>query len=236
MTTVVMVDIGDDVEMAWDSLCSRSGEPIELVDPKVFVNNGTIIAIAGIRRAASLLYAAKLPRYVPNHRWADSRAWVIEVLIPKMQEAVQGNPGMYDSESRLEFELMIVVDGQVYDIDSYWDPVRSQGGVYSIGSGSEFAKGAIAAGASPAEAIAIARDHDLGTGGAIRNELASDYVIHDEMPESEVRPTVKVGFRIPDVATYPPVEMTPFTEVKPLNRPTRYEYRFSGGGVAPVVD
>lgn len=61
-------------------------------------------------------------------------------------------------------------NGMLYEYDGTTlpAPVRLVKGMYAIGSGSEFALGAMAAGCSAREAIKIASLFDVNTGGKIR--------------------------------------------------------------------
>lgn len=65
--------------------------------------------------------------------------------------------------------VCISKERKLYMFDSDPRPYVIDDKVYAIGSGSNFALGALAAGASPRDAIRIAARYDPGTGGRIRS-------------------------------------------------------------------
>jgi ATP-dependent protease HslVU (ClpYQ) peptidase subunit len=62
----------------------------------------------------------------------------------------------------------MAVSGEIFDIADDLSVCRSADGIYGVGSGSDYAVGAIYAGAKPEKAIEIAAKLDVNTSGPIQ--------------------------------------------------------------------
>ena len=62
----------------------------------------------------------------------------------------------------------MAVSGEIFDIADDLSVCRSADGIYGVGSGSDYAVGAIHAGAKPEKAIEIAAKLDVNTSGPIQ--------------------------------------------------------------------
>lgn len=168
MTTIVMVEKPNLVQIAWDSKVSRGYSHEELEQEKVFEASGITYGVAGEVRVANILESldVKPPQGVEG-KAVD--AWVSRVLIPRMQFACrEADP---EGQYYVEANILVVVNGRVYSIGRNFSRVRNTSGVYAIGSGSTYAKGALSAGASPEKAVQIAADNDMATGHGIKTKV-----------------------------------------------------------------
>lgn len=165
MTTIVMVEKPDSVEIAWDSKVSTGYSHEELEQEKVFEASGIIYGVAGALRVANIIEGleVKPPEGLTGK---DVDAWVSRVLIPRMQSALRVvDPiGQY----YVEAHILAVVNGRVYGISGDYGRVRNTSGIYAIGSGSSYAKGALRSGSSAAESVQIASENDVYTGHTIK--------------------------------------------------------------------
>ena len=85
--------------------------------------------------------------------------WDTDLFVQKGLKKVRKLIGGYGS-------ALCSVNGRVYDLDGHcW--VRNRSGLYAVGSGSNFAMGALWAGASVQEALEIAAANDPYTGGQL---------------------------------------------------------------------
>ena len=159
MTTIIMHETEDEVLIAFDSKVSGGGATNSTSAQKVFVNTSAdvIIGVAGLARAAYALRYADLP-VIDEHDW-DVDRYVTMELLPAIHEVVN----TYGDEDDTDYsQFLAVVRGRVYDITAgSW--TRNPSGVYGIGSGSDYAIGAYAAGADLAEAVEIAAEFDAAT-------------------------------------------------------------------------
>ena len=61
------------------------------------------------------------------------------------------------------FSILIAIKGEVFEIDEDYSVARRSDGIYAIGSGADFALGALMAGSSTQHAMEIAASFDLNT-------------------------------------------------------------------------
>lgn len=160
MTTIIMHETEDSVLIAFDSKVSGSSTQSSTnYSQKVFINPAAdiILGVAGYLRAAQVLAYADLPA-IDEHDW-DVDRYVTMELLPAIHEVVN----TYGDEDDTDYSrFLAVVRGRVYDIaGGSW--TRNPSGVYGIGSGSDYAIGAYAAGADLAEAVEIAAEFDAAT-------------------------------------------------------------------------
>lgn len=173
MTTLIAVQTTTDVELGWDSQMTRANEVSQLVQPKMFVNNGIIFGVSGILRAGDILETMGFPPYESG----DPRHWIIKEFIPELKASLADEPMLVDEEGRMEgWGFMMVVAGQAYQIDSVFNPSQAVDGIYTMCSGGDYARGALFAGATIMEALHVAGQIDPYTGGAMTVCKASKYL------------------------------------------------------------
>lgn len=179
MTTIVAVQRKGDVEFAADSQMTYGNLKSPDSFRKVFANGPVVFGFAGSVRAANVLRFMDVPA-LPKKRLNrnDLERWVVTDLVPAMQDALETGNAMeiHNNEVDSYSRVLVSVQGSVYEIGSNFSVTRESSGVYSVGSGSDFALGAMAAGASPAEAVKIASKLDSYTGGRIQSVMASGLV------------------------------------------------------------
>lgn len=165
MTTIVMIEQKNLVKIGFDSQVVLGYDRGDLEQPKVFVNNGAVYAVAGQLAAANILRHCDLPS-AADTGW-DVDRWVSRELLPAIREQFR-NAGLIDTgKVAIKSNILAVVSGRVYQISSDTSFIRFTNGIYTDGSGCDLAKGAICAGAEIREAIEIAAEFDTGTGGRI---------------------------------------------------------------------
>lgn len=173
MTTLIMVQRKGDVMLGWDSQLTRSNEKHGLVSPKMFVNGGLVFGVSGTLRAADILETMDIPEYDGS----DPRHWLIKEFTPVLREALSKEPALLTEEGSMEgWGFMVVINGQAFHFDSVFSPTQQVDGTYTMGSGGDYARGALANGASVAGALEVAASIDPYTGGAMTICLASEYL------------------------------------------------------------
>lgn len=163
MTTVIMRERDVGVTIAFDSQMTIGCEKAEMENSKVFRNGNVIFGVAGLAKNTNVLRFMDVPE---RTTW-DTDEYVTKQLVPAINEVVKNSGGGSSSTGSLNGSLLAVVNGRVYDIESNLGWVRRTDKTYAIGSGSGFALGAIFAGATEAEALDIASQHDSYTGGTL---------------------------------------------------------------------
>lgn len=168
MTTIVMVEKPDRVDIAWDSKVSSGYSHEELEQEKVFEASGITYGVAGAVRVANILEGldVKPPQGVEG-KGVD--AWVSRVLIPRMQNACRATDP--EGQFYVHANILAVVNKRVYSIGDDFSRVRNTSGIYAIGSGSVYAKGALEAGASVKKAVQVASNNDVYTGHGIKTKV-----------------------------------------------------------------
>jgi ATP-dependent protease HslVU (ClpYQ) peptidase subunit len=174
MTTILALESEHGVTIGFDSKVSYGWEHADLEQPKVFTNGELVFGCSGALLDANVIKYADLPALAPDN-W-DIDRWVTNELIPAITEALHNRnvPEYKNGKIETGGTYLAVVRGRVYRIahDTSW--TRHTGKHYAIGSGSEFALGALAAGASVREALDIAQQHDSATGHRMTVVQASE--------------------------------------------------------------
>lgn len=168
MTTIVAVEDETGVTLGWDSLTTAGNSQYSTQRSKVVVNGEVVFAVAGAVSVANVLEFMHVP---PVDR-ADPRRWAVRVLMPAVRAALAG-AGMLEQRSGTSMMpnvLMVVVAGRLFDIGPDFSVDARAARFEAIGSGAQFALGALhAAAGSPAErvraALRAATALDAYTGG-----------------------------------------------------------------------
>lgn len=166
MTTIVFVEKPDHVEVAFDSKVSSGYSHSELEQAKVFESSGILYGVAGNLSVANIIEGLdiKPPKTsVPS----EVDKWVTFGLLGQLRKILSN---VYQ-DGKFEFpgHMLIVVKNRVYEIGPDYSRCRVTSGNYTIGSGSNFAKGALDQGASAEQAVSIAAENDAFTGHTIKH-------------------------------------------------------------------
>ena len=169
MTTVIGVQCDDGVIVVADSRITADGKIYtDSQMTKVAQKGKYIIAGAGDLRAIQVVLHVWNPPIPTVKDKTDLYGFVISKLIPSLRKCLDDNKIVLDSdkegkESPMELSLLVAVGGRLFEIDGQFTVTVQTHGIYGIGSGSDFATGALKAGADPLLAMQIAEDSDSGT-------------------------------------------------------------------------
>lgn len=169
MTTIIAIQDGNEVTLAFDSLAT-GGDKIQMLQPKVFVRNGVIFGVAGTALLSNELRYADIPE--PTSAPEDTDRWLTRELMPVIRGVVERL--MERSDGEYELHILVVVNGKAYEIGGNLGWVQNTEGVYAAGSGTPFALGAIAVGANATKALEAAAKCDPYTGGTLTTTTASE--------------------------------------------------------------
>lgn len=159
MTTIVFRKTLGDIEIAYDTQITQGNAIYRAGSPKVFVNNDSVIGCAGSYAVLGALSHADLPRWSGG----STESFLHLTLLPAIREALA--PLGLDAEEK--FDLLISVGGDIFESICAKDVFMPPLGWAAIGSGDQFAEGALMAGASVQEALDIAISLDAFTSGAV---------------------------------------------------------------------
>jgi hypothetical protein len=156
------------VNLAWDSKVSPGGNHPEKVK---LVNGQFWLGIAGYSRHSDVLHYAEVPTVHPaelNAEGFDPRGYLVRQVVPAWLRALEESHKI-DPETSSEWpkgSALVVITGRVFTTDSVFsvtEHITNTG----IGSGADYALGALAAGKNIQRAIEIAAELDPGTGGQL---------------------------------------------------------------------
>ena len=152
MTTIIAMNTAYDQALYADSL-GHSGGIATPECRKLLSLPGCIMGGCGLAYVQCMVYA-KLIQY---RRTAD--------LTPIFTYTHLLEPLTLKSDDTKDFELLLLFDGKIWAMYEECVPVHLPDCYTARGSGAHFAIGALDAGATPWEALTIASQRDIGTGG-----------------------------------------------------------------------
>ena len=167
MTTIVAVQGGSIATIGAESYTTYGDRPFVHKDIKKIIKSGRwLIAAAGDARVCDIINSWKPPHPRGNKNLYE---FVATTVIKSLRKAI----GDYTTQSKDDgFDLLLVINGEVFQITNDFTLLRSNSGIYGIGSGADYAVGALMAAASVEDAIKIAIKLDINSGGPIQIELS----------------------------------------------------------------
>lgn len=164
MTTILGVQHDQGFVIAAESQVTEADRPFYHSDVKKIVEIGDyVIAGAGMSRFCDIIQYGWEP---PAYDGSDPYRFMVSQFIPSMR--LKHKETGYRLKPDESFKFIVGLRGKLYYIADDYSVLRTQHGLYGIGSGSELAMGAYEAGASIEEAIKIAIKFDVNSGGDIQ--------------------------------------------------------------------
>lgn len=169
MTTIIGVEFNNRAVVLADSRVVGESKIYNHPDMVKIVDTGNfIIGAAGdVRALQVVIHTWKPPILLAKDR-NNLFAFMIAKVVPSLKQLLTDS-GILDSKSSddkdsdFELQLIIAVNGQLFEIDSDFAVSRNESGYYGIGSGGDYALGALYSGATPEDAMAIAAQLDNKT-------------------------------------------------------------------------
>ena len=127
---------------------------------KITESGQYLIGVAGDVWACNIINHIWKPP-APTVKDKDLFKFVITKVVPTLRTCLDDNSDKKD----YTFSVLISIKGQVFELDEDFATTVHQEGFYAIGSGGDYAMGALFAGADPMKAIEIAGRLDPKTGG-----------------------------------------------------------------------
>ena len=162
MTTIIGIEYPDHCVIIADSLVTDD-EGVKFTHPvmdKVIQNGSLLIAGAGeVVPCDIAMRIWKPPSLTTKHR-KDIYNFRISKVIPSLRKCLSENGYNFDEpeakKSGMRFHFIIACGGELFDVDEDLSVMKNEGGLYGAGSGSQFALGAVKAGADLHTAMEIA--------------------------------------------------------------------------------
>lgn len=170
MTTIAMKAANGKVRVAWDTQASAGNLASSKNRTKVIRVNGQFaVGVAGQVRYSNLVQRATVPHIDPRDLGDDfdAEGWVISELVPAWMHAVKTAWGHTPRDEDAEVpwgQGMLALNGRIIQVGSDFS-VLDRGEFGAIGSGGDFAMAAMHLGKTPEQAVDVARELDLFSGG-----------------------------------------------------------------------
>lgn len=168
MTTIVGVQYEDSCVIASDSRVAEGGKVYTHPEMVKAVERGSyIIGGAGDYRALQVVLHGWSPPLVSAKAKTNLYEFVINKVAPSLKTTLQ-EAGIdfgksTDGDDKFELQLIIGINGVLFEIDSDFAVAMNDNNFYGIGSGGDFALGALHAGATILDAMRIAAINNNGT-------------------------------------------------------------------------
>lgn len=170
MTTIIAkrnpngtVDLGADSQSTAGNV-TRHSKKISHINGQFYVGGG------GRARFCDIIEYADVPHIHESDLESekfDAKGWLVTQAVPSWINSLKNAEQEHlDKEDWPNGVLLVVLAGRIFQVfgDFTVDEILDYGG---IGSGSDYAVGALAAGKSIEKALEIAADHDPYTGGEL---------------------------------------------------------------------
>lgn len=171
MTTIAMKTAPNGrVRIAWDTQSTSGNVASSHNRTKVVAVNGQIaVGVSGRVRYANLVQRVQIPPIDPRDLGPDfdAEGWVISELVPQWMHEVKMAWGHTPHEEGDEIPwgvALTAIAGKVIQVGSDFS-VIDRGEFGAIGSGGDFAMAAMHLGKTPEQAVDVARELDLFSGG-----------------------------------------------------------------------
>jgi ATP-dependent protease HslVU (ClpYQ) peptidase subunit len=167
MTTIVGVVKNGHVIMGADSLVTAgTNKHIHPQMAKIINNNGYLLGGAGDVAACDIFMHLWIPPMPNASQRKNLYKYMITDVVPSMKEALEENGYKIDKEDKDSgFEILLAVDGELFNISDDFSVLMDQTGIYGVGSGAPFAMGALHTGATVERALEIAEKISPYTAG-----------------------------------------------------------------------
>ena len=160
MTTIIGAELEDRVVMIADTLVSADNATYK--DPrmsKITESGQYLIGVSGDVGVCNIINHIWKPP-TPTVKDKDLFKFVITKVIPTLKSVLDNN-----AKKEYEFQILLAVRGQLFEIDDDYATTVHQEGFYAIGSGGDYAMGALFSGVTPMQSIEVAAKLDPKTGG-----------------------------------------------------------------------
>jgi ATP-dependent protease HslVU (ClpYQ) peptidase subunit len=163
MTTIIGIQENDQALLLADGLTTNDGRPFAGLAMQKIVSRGEyLLAAAGPGGTCDWITHVWKP---PHYRHSGSvYDFLVTTAVPALIKGLRANdlaPSEKDDNST--WQLMLALDGQVFQVESDGTVLQDGTGLYGIGTGAPYALGALLAGATEQEALQIASTFDIYT-------------------------------------------------------------------------
>lgn len=158
------------VQIAWDAQASIANFGTTETIKVRKINNQFAVGGAGLVRFLNIIHRASVDRIHPAdivQEDFDAEGWLIDVLVPAWGRALSNAAELDPDGETPEGHALVVLAGRIFMIDGAYG-VIAMGDHGAIGSGGAFATTAMHLGKTAIQAVQIASQIDLYTGGDVK--------------------------------------------------------------------
>lgn len=169
MTTIIGVQNADGCVIASDSRVADNGKVYTHPEMVKAVERGSyIIGGAGDYRALQVVLHGWQPPLVNAKAKQNLYEFVINKVAPSLKSTlteagIEFTKSSENDDNKFELQLIIGINGTIFELDSDFAVAMNDTGLYAIGSGGDYALGALHAGATVLDAMRIAAVNNNGT-------------------------------------------------------------------------
>lgn len=163
MTTIIGIEYKDYCELLADSQVTDDNGRIYSHPKMTKINERGSFLIAGSGEVSPCDIAQHIwnPPAVTVKDKKDIYHFMISKVMPSLRKCLTDNGYNFDeaqdkAKDGLRFQFLIAVNGQIFDVDQDLAVMKNDDGFYGVGSGAQFALGALHAGAKLLEAMNVA--------------------------------------------------------------------------------
>lgn len=141
MTCIVGLVRDGRVYMGGDSAAVDESHRMQVTEPKVFRHGPMIIGDAGAFRAGQVLRYCLKAGELNGWGHGDPLAWLVEVFIPPLRQVLED----HGVEKDQRCDMLVGLRGRLFQIDEEFQVLESAESFAAIGSGRDYALGALCA-------------------------------------------------------------------------------------------
>lgn len=163
MTTIIGIEYQDKVVIAADSLTTdeKMGRRYKhKTIPKITKNKDFLIAGSGLAFVCDVAQQAWIPPSPTATDKKDLYKFMVTKVMPSLKKTLhtagyERTPADQRGDEA-DFNFLLAVNGELFEVDDDYGVLKSEDGIYAVGSGAPFALGALHAGADWEESLQIA--------------------------------------------------------------------------------
>lgn len=159
------------VHVAWDSQATSGNTASFKVNKVAKINDQFLVGGSGHLRYLNIVQRATVDKVHPfdlSQPDFDAEAWLIDRLVPAwgkaLSKAMENNPSDEDPYGR----CLVVIASRIFEVGVDFS-VADMGDYAAVGSGGVFALAAMHLGKSAPQAVQVASELDLFTGGEVKD-------------------------------------------------------------------
>lgn len=170
MTTIIGLQEDNGCSMWAESQTTNGERPYFHRDLEKIVSRGQyFLAGAGSARAVDIAHWLWVPPACHVEDDVFLYEFMIITFIPSLRRALVFN-GFDTAQSNDEdFGMLVALRGNLFEIASDFSVLARRDGIYGIGTGAAYAIGALSVMATPQEAMHIAIQNDIYSGGVVQS-------------------------------------------------------------------